>query len=80
MIKELFVDTVFWIALINPRDSLHVAALSLLEKYSETSLVTTQEVLIEVLNYFSWRGPALRQATIVLIEQLYEQPNVIVWE
>lgn len=71
-------DSVFWIALISPRDSLHETALALAKEHENTSLVTTHEVLLEVLNFFSWRGSELRQAATTLIEKLSTQHNVIV--
>jgi len=50
--KAVFVDTAFYIALVNPRDSLHVAATELSQQ-ARGEFLTTEYVLIEVGNWLS---------------------------
>jgi predicted nucleic acid-binding protein len=56
---SIFVDTAYWIASIHPQDQWHQRALEV-EALIIDDLVTTEAVLIEVLNYFGGRGAALR--------------------
>ncbi|MDZ4784860.1 MAG: PIN domain-containing protein [bacterium] len=74
--KVVFVDAVFWIALLNPFDDLHERALELAETTQKANLFTTQEVLIEVLNYFSKKGSALRHQAVTFIYDLFGQSNI----
>ena len=46
----VFADTGYWIALWNPRDALHQIATALSESLGESDVVTTQLVLVEVLD------------------------------
>lgn len=49
----LFADTFYWIALADSNDSAHKRALEITATYATPSIVTTDEVLTEYLNYFS---------------------------
>jgi hypothetical protein len=58
--RTLFVDAVYWIALLNPRDNLHAQTVLLSRSLEsdQTTLVTTEMVLTELLNAFAERGAA----------------------
>ncbi len=73
--RTLFADTVYWVALLNPRDSLHERAVSLSRSLDQTVLVTTEVVLAELLNTFAERGVALRRAASQLILRLRRDGN-----
>lgn len=45
-----FVDTLFVIALINPRDQYHETAMELASKYDKQPLLVTDVVLLEIGN------------------------------
>ena len=66
--NAVFVDTGYWIALINPKDQWHSTAAEIKERHGNARLVTSDGVLTEVLNYFSAYGGTTREtaATIVL--------------
>jgi len=51
--KKIFVDTNYFIAVFNPADQWHQKAVEADEKLGEVRLITTDFVLVEVLNYFS---------------------------
>jgi len=53
MNEAIFADTSYWMALVNPRDQIHQKALSVSRQLSSESLLTTEMVLVEVLNSFS---------------------------
>lgn len=64
MVKPLFVDTGYIIALINENDYYHSQALALSLKYDGYPLVTTDAVLLEVGNALS--RIARQQASLVI--------------
>jgi len=68
--REVFADTFYWIALLNPRDEAHDRALSASRTLGAAGIVTTDEVLTEFLNYFAERGPFLRAAAVRLAERM----------
>lgn len=54
--KLVFVDTFFWTAFTNPQDAYHQQAIMLYQSLSHARLVTTDEVLVEFLNFFCLGG------------------------
>ena len=58
---DLFADSGYWLALINPRDSLHARATELGLSLTNTTVVTSEMVLTEVLNHMSSAGEYARQ-------------------
>ncbi len=76
MMKALFVDTLFWVALTKETDPMYEKATSLLPLFSRCNVVTTEEVLGELLTYFSKRGTFLRQRVVALVKELMTQTNM----
>lgn len=76
--KRLFVDASFWIALLEPHDALHASARSFMRSPETTQLITTEMVLVEVLNAFSGAGNYLRLAASRFVAKLYGQHHVMV--
>ncbi len=76
--KRIFADTSYWIALLNPRDELHHKAVAAAQNYSEDQVVTSEMVLVELLNGFSDNGPRLRAAASKAVKTLRSSPNVTV--
>jgi uncharacterized protein len=70
--NRAFADAVYWIARINPRDQWHVT----FQAVSGRRLVTTDEVLDEVLAHFSAFGPAMRSRTVAIIRQILTHPDI----
>jgi uncharacterized protein len=61
----VFADTSFWVALINPADQLHAKAGEVRRHLFGSRFVTSELVLVEVLNYFaSLRSRPLAAATV----------------
>ncbi len=50
MLNRIFIDTLFVIALINPRDQHHRKARALASKYENHPLLVTDAVLLEIGN------------------------------
>ncbi len=62
--RKIFADSFYWIALINPKDQWRKRALEASVNLVGSSIVTTDEVLTEVLNYFAESGEFLRQNAV----------------
>ncbi len=73
--KRVFVDTLYWIASINPRDQWHSQVLALDAKL-KADFVTTESVLIEVLNYFSGFGADIRLQVAIIVDDLLQSEKV----
>ena len=60
--KVIFVDTPYFVTLFNPRDEWHDRAIAASKLIADTKPITTEEILVELLNFFSkygekaWRG------------------------
>jgi predicted nucleic acid-binding protein len=74
--KTVFADTGYWIALLDPQDTLHSKAVNLSITLSQAQIITSQMVLTEVLNHFSKSGNFLRYAAASLIESLKVNPSI----
>ena len=75
---EVFADTFYWIALINPADQWHQDAKAFSQANAQASTVTTEAVLTEVLNYFSGAGAVMRQAAAVICDHAMKHANTVV--
>lgn len=74
--RVVFADTFYWIALISVRDSAHDRAKRLNRELSDESIVTTEPVLIEQLNYFAELGPRFRVGAMNGVRDAYARPNI----
>ena len=74
--KQVFADTAYWIALTNPFDQHHQAALDASSSLHKTSIVTTDAVLTEFLNALAEKGQALRRAAIRSVDAILHNPMV----
>ena len=62
MTDEIFVDTLYLVARLNPKDQWHKAALEVEPYLKGKRLITTETVLIELLNYLAEFPPEMREA------------------
>ena len=72
----VFVDTHYWVASINPLDQWHEKALEIEKQLIGVNLITTEEVLVETLNYFSSFGPRARLKIAQIVRRLFERTDV----
>jgi predicted nucleic acid-binding protein len=75
-VRTIFVDTNYWVALINPKDQGHETARECQAEIGVVRLVTTESVLIEVLNYFAEGRSGSRLAAAKLAASLLNDPDV----
>ena len=73
--KVIFADTVYWVALINPKDEWRNQARSVIALLADARIVTTDSILIEVLNFFAEHGDEARRRAVTVVEQLLTNPN-----
>jgi predicted nucleic acid-binding protein len=74
-----FVDTLYFIASINPRDQWHQKALEV-GATLKGDLVTTEAVLIELLNFFAAYGHEMRVKSAAVVYDSLDLPGVQVIE
>jgi predicted nucleic acid-binding protein len=77
-VPEVFADTFYWIALLNPTDKWHQAAKAFSQTNPDVTLVTTDAVLMELLNYFAEAGDQMRRAAAALCDQTMAHSNTVV--
>lgn len=78
--RQVFADTFYWVALINPEDDWHKQVLKISNSLSETLLITTEEVLVEVLAFYSKSGYHLRKRTVSFVNSILENSQIQVIE
>lgn len=75
--KRVFADTCYWVAITNPKDQLHNAAMNARQALGQAILHTTDEVLGEYLAHFSSKfGPKLRVDAAKMVTAVLNDPNV----
>lgn len=72
----VFADTGYWLALIEPRDTLRARALKLSRRFLAEEIITTEMVLVEVLAGLSGRGQAQRLTAARHVQQLITESAV----
>ena len=74
--RRIFADTSYWVALVNPRDQIHEKAIKASEQLSAAILLTTEMVLVELLNGFA--DSAYRGAVGEMVAQLRQDPKLTI--
>ncbi|HAC64540.1 MAG TPA: nucleic acid-binding protein [Cyanothece sp. UBA12306] len=73
--KQIFADTFYWVALINKKDSWHQRVIEVTSTLKNVKIVTTDEVLIEVLNFLSAIVP-LRRHTVQFVDDIMKNTHI----
>ena len=74
--RSVFADSGYWIAVINRLDGLRERAVRIDASLGNHRKVTSEMVLIEVLNHFSGGGENSRRAAAEVIAELSADPDV----
>jgi predicted nucleic acid-binding protein len=74
----VFADTLYWVAICNPHDPWHHAALHALQDFVDPQIVTSEEVLTEFLTALSSGGAHLRKKAIAVVRSILDDPSVVV--
>ena len=73
----IFADTSYWVALIDPRDQWHDTATAISKNFTTDTLLTTDEVLTEVLAFFSAFDPRMRQYVSAFVLDLITNQSYV---
>ena len=71
-----FVDTLYFVALFNPRDQWHERAFAASELIANAKLITTEDVLVELLNFFSEYGEKARHGAVTQTEGILSDSSI----
>jgi uncharacterized protein len=75
-LKVVFVDTAFWVSLLNQRDSLHSLTRELSVRYGNHLWVTTDAVFWETLNHYTKFPASQRVFVAEQIESFLRETNI----
>jgi uncharacterized protein len=78
--RQIFADTFYWIAFINPSDAWHTRVTHALRSLQPCTLITTEEVFGELLTFYSKSGNQLRERAANLVKDALDSPDVAVVE
>ena len=78
--SDVFADSGYWIAMLNPNDDKHESALRATENLGGRDIVTTEMVLVEVFAHVSKQGARARSDMVELLRDLKNNPNVEIVE
>lgn len=73
---SIFADACYWIALVNRNDQLHAAATAAQAEFGTRGLLTTDEILNEVLTYYCKRGEYLRAIAANVVDAIRADAHV----
>ena len=73
--KQVFADTGYWIALINPKDNWHTKAKSISNGLGQVVIVTSEMVMTEFANYFA-KQTMFRGTVAQVIYSIRKNSNV----
>ena len=71
-----FADTFYWIALAHPRDASRAQVATWTLKNRSARLITTEEILSELLTWFAGSGPAGRANAVTAVRKILSDPTV----
>jgi predicted nucleic acid-binding protein len=75
-VKLVFADTLYWGALLHPQDQYRIRAVRARAAVGEALLVTTDEVLTELLDGLAQRGPGLREVAAQAVRRILTDSRV----
>lgn len=78
MPAPVLADTFYWLALARARDQWHATVKRWTSNNAAKQIVTTDEVLVELLNALSRTGPAGRAYAAATVHDIRADANVIV--
>jgi predicted nucleic acid-binding protein len=73
--RKVFVDTLYWLAVVLPKDSWQEPARRAKSSLGNVLMVTTDEILSEFLNALS-KGEHMRKKAVQMVKRIMDNPNV----
>jgi predicted nucleic acid-binding protein len=77
-VPAIYVDTLYYIAVLNSRDQCRSAVNDLAERIEAAPKLTSEPVFVEVLARAGARGSALRRAAVALVDAVRTDANTLV--
>jgi predicted nucleic acid-binding protein len=77
-VRLVFADTLYWGAALHPNDQYRAQVIRAREALGEVRLVTTDEVLTELLDGLAQRGAHLREAAVRAVRRILDDRRVTV--
>lgn len=74
--KTVFADANYWVAILNPKDSLHETAIRASRTIGDFRIVTSEFVLLEVMKLMANAGLHLKQVAHRAIGDMRRNPNL----
>jgi len=74
--NEIFADTLYFAAVINPKDQWHISSLEIEPLLETAYLVTTEAIVMEFLNFFAKYPASLKRAAVNLTYDLWTGESV----
>jgi predicted nucleic acid-binding protein len=74
--KTVFADTIYWVASLNPRDQWHDAVVLAESALGDFQIITTELVLMEILNFYAEYNQFLRQSAARLVRNMLNDPDI----
>ena len=75
---EVFADTGYWIAMHNPDDEWNDAAREATTRLQNATIVTSEMVLVEFLNFCSRQGASSRSQAVATVSRLWRSERIVV--
>jgi predicted nucleic acid-binding protein len=76
--RQVFADTFYWVALVNPGDAWYTQVLNVSNSLGKIQIVTTEEVLTETLTFYSESGSYQRQRIVNFVESILKSLQTVV--
>ena len=76
--NRVFADTSYWVAISWMDDQWRENAIEASEKIGNAEIVTTEAILIELLNYFSEFRSDVKQKITLAVERILQNENTLV--
>jgi uncharacterized protein len=73
---RFFADTFYWAAILNPRDDRYGRVREFNRSHPDLYLVTTDAVLLELLNFFSSGGAKLRLGAVEMYRKILTSSRI----
>lgn len=74
---QVFADTNYWVGVLTPRDELHRKAKTIGEAVLQNaSILTSDLIVVEVLNYLHRRSPKVRQEAFDIFTDIRTSPLI----
>ena len=76
LMRTIFADTGYWIALANPKDDLHDRSMEITRGLGTFNIITTDDVLTEFMNFFCEHGEQMRGLAVETVRSIHRSAIV----